>query len=63
VQDLQSFFWTAEEIHDKLMHVMERAYADVSRVARDEACDLRTAANMVAIKRVADATQLRGIYP
>ncbi len=63
VQDLQSFFWTAEEIEDKLMHVMERAYADVARVARDEGCDMRTAANMVAIKRVADATQLRGIYP
>ena len=63
VQDLQSFFWTAEEIQEKLMHVMERAYTDVARVARDEQCDLRTAANMVAIKRVADATQLRGIYP
>ncbi|HEU5439590.1 MAG TPA: Glu/Leu/Phe/Val dehydrogenase [Ktedonobacterales bacterium] len=63
VQDLQSFFWTPEEVGEKLMHVMERAYADVSRVAAAEQCDMRTAANMVAIRRVAEATQLRGIYP
>jgi glutamate dehydrogenase (NAD(P)+) len=63
VQDLQSFFWTPEEVQEKLMHVMDRAYADVARVARDHQCDMRTAANMVAIRRVAEATQLRGIYP
>jgi glutamate dehydrogenase (NAD(P)+) len=63
VQDLQSFFWDAEEIQQKLSHVMERAYADVSRMAADSTCDLRTAANMVAIKRVAEATKERGMYP
>jgi glutamate dehydrogenase (NAD(P)+) len=63
VQDLQSFFWSNGEIQDKLMHVMERAYDDVARTARDEKCDLRTGANMLAIKRVAEATELRGIYP
>ena len=63
VQDLQSFFWTPEEISDKLTHVMQLAYTNVARVAHDEGCDMRTAANMVAIKRVAEATKLRGIYP
>src|SRR5215469_5316415 len=63
VQDLQSFFWTQEEIGAKLSHVMERAYTEVARLANDQNCDMRTAAHMVAIKRVADATQLRGIYP
>jgi glutamate dehydrogenase (NAD(P)+) len=63
VQDLQSFFWTQEEIGVKLAHVMERAYTEVARLANDQNCDMRTAAHMVAIKRVADATQLRGIYP
>jgi glutamate dehydrogenase (NAD(P)+) len=63
VQDLQSFFWTQEEIGVKLSHVMERAYTEVARLANDQNCDMRTAAHMVAIKRVADATQLRGIYP
>ncbi len=63
VQDLQSFFWTEAEISAKLNHVMERAYTEVSRLANDQHCDMRTAAHMVAIRRVADATQLRGIYP
>ena len=63
VQDLQSFFWTPEEISAKLSHVMRRAYTDVARRAHDERCDMRTAANMVAIRRVAEATQLRGVYP
>jgi glutamate dehydrogenase (NAD(P)+) len=63
VQDLQSFFWTPEEISDKLTHIMQLAYTNVARVAHDEECDMRTAANMVAIKRVAEATKLRGIYP
>ena len=63
VQDIQSFFWSPEEISQKLHHVMARAYESVAQLARDEHCDMRTAANMVAIKRVADATELRGIYP
>jgi glutamate dehydrogenase (NAD(P)+) len=63
VQDLQSFFWTPDEISGRLQHVMERAYTDVARLANDQNCDMRTAAHMVAIRRVADATQLRGIYP
>jgi glutamate dehydrogenase (NAD(P)+) len=63
VQDLQSFFWSKEEINRRLHEIMSRAYGEVARKARDERCDMRTAANMVAIKRVADATELRGIYP
>ena len=63
VQDIQSFFWSNEEISSKLAHIMEHAYTSVARLAHDEHCDMRTAANMVAVKRVADATELRGIYP
>ena len=63
VQDIQSFFWTPEEISHRLLHVMERAYSSVASLARAQHCDMRTAANMVAIRRVAEATQLRGVYP
>jgi glutamate dehydrogenase (NAD(P)+) len=63
VQDLQSFFWTSDEIAEKLGRVMTRAYAEVASLARDERCDMRLAAYMLAIRRVAEATQLRGIYP
>ncbi len=63
VQDLQNFFWEPDEVQEKLALVMDSAYTAVAKLAHDQECDLRTAANMVAIKRVADATQLRGIYP
>ncbi|MFI5273186.1 MAG: Glu/Leu/Phe/Val dehydrogenase [Ktedonobacterales bacterium] len=63
VQDLQSFFWTPEEVNEKLQHIMDRAYAEVARIAHDQDTYMRLAANMVAIKRVAEATHLRGVYP
>jgi glutamate dehydrogenase (NAD(P)+) len=63
VQDLQNFFWEPEEVQQKLLQVMDHAYTGVAKLAHDEKCDLRTAANMIAIRRVAEATQLRGIYP
>jgi glutamate dehydrogenase (NAD(P)+) len=63
VQDLQSFFWSDDEIHQKLAVIMARAYANVARIAREGKCDMRTAANMFAISRVAEATEMRGIYP
>jgi glutamate dehydrogenase (NAD(P)+) len=63
VQDLQNYFWEADEVADKLSRVMTRAYNDVVRIAHDSECDMRMAAQMLAIGRVADATKLRGIYP
>ncbi|HVB73187.1 MAG TPA: Glu/Leu/Phe/Val dehydrogenase [Ktedonobacteraceae bacterium] len=63
VQDLQSFFWGVEEITQKLEVIMNRAYTAVAEKADQFSCDLRLAANMLAISRVAEATQIRGIYP
>jgi glutamate dehydrogenase (NAD(P)+) len=63
VQDLQSFFWGVEEITQKLEVIMNRAFAAVAEKADQSHCDLRLAANMLAISRVAEATQMRGIYP
>jgi glutamate dehydrogenase (NAD(P)+) len=63
VQDLQSFFWTSDQIAEKLGHVMTQAYGEVSTLAERERCDMRLAAYMLAISRVANATQLRGVYP
>jgi glutamate dehydrogenase (NAD(P)+) len=42
---------------------MARAYDSVASLAREGKCDMRTAANMLAIGRVAEATEMRGIYP
>jgi glutamate dehydrogenase (NAD(P)+) len=63
VQDLQSFFWTKEEIAAKLETIMTHAFEAVWEKAQTSPCDLRTAAYLVAIARVAEATQSRGIYP
>jgi glutamate dehydrogenase (NAD(P)+) len=63
VQDLQSFFWGVEEITAKLEVIMNRSFAAVAEKADHYSCDMRLAANMLAISRVAEATQIRGIYP
>ena len=63
VQDLQSFFWSVEEITQKLEVIMNRAFAAVAEKADQYACNMRLAASMLAISRVAEATQVRGIYP
>ena len=63
VQDLQSFFWGVEEIIQKLEVIMNRSFAAVADKAEQCSCDMRLAANMLAIARVAEATQIRGIYP
>jgi len=63
VQDIQSFFWGVEEITQKLEIIMNRAFDSVMNKADQYHCDMRLAANMLAISRVAEATQIRGIYP
>ncbi len=63
VQDIQSFFWGVEEITQKLEVIMNRSFAAVAEKADQFSCDMRLAANMLAISRVAEATQIRGIYP
>ncbi len=63
VQDLQSFFWGVDEITKRLEVIMNRSFAAVAEKADQSSCDLRLAAYMLAISRVAEATQVRGIYP
>ncbi|MEO6889075.1 MAG: Glu/Leu/Phe/Val dehydrogenase [Ktedonobacteraceae bacterium] len=63
VQDIQSFFWGVDEITQRLEVIMNRAFAAVAEKADQYHCDMRLAANMLAISRVAEATQIRGIYP
>jgi glutamate dehydrogenase (NAD(P)+) len=63
VQDMQAFFWTETEISAELDRIMDEAVAGVQHMASAEKVDLRSAAMMVAVSRVAEATQLRGLYP
>lgn len=63
VQDLQSFFWGVDEIWQRLEVIINRAFDAVMHQAEHFHCDMRLAASMLAIARVAEATQVRGIYP
>lgn len=63
VQDLQSFFWNDEEVVNRLRAILTRTLGEVFTRSQKENTDLRTAALMLAISRVAEATTIRGIYP
>ena len=63
VQGLQSFFWSEEEINRKLEAIMTKSFAEVWAVAQEKGIDMRTAALVRAIDRVAEAIYIRGIYP
>jgi glutamate dehydrogenase (NAD(P)+) len=63
VQDLQFYFWTEREINLRLREIMSAAFQRVHAVAEQHRTDLRTAALMIAVKRVTDGHRLRGTYP
>jgi glutamate dehydrogenase (NAD(P)+) len=63
VQDLQNYFWNEEEINDKLRMLMVSAFRKVMVIAEETGVDNRTAAQMLGIGRVVEATRVRGLYP
>jgi len=63
VQDLQAFFWDKEAVFHQLNRIMMQAYDRTLQTAEDLKIDMRTAAQVTAIERVANAVSTRGIYP
>ncbi|MDH4141089.1 MAG: Glu/Leu/Phe/Val dehydrogenase [Chloroflexota bacterium] len=63
VQDLNRDHWTEETVNDKLRVIMVKAFGETLEMAHREQVDMRTAAYLLAVKRVADAMELRGLYP
>ena len=63
VQDLQSFFWEEDEVNMKLKRIIERAFREVAAIRDEHACTMREAAYILAVTRVVEATQVRGIFP
>jgi glutamate dehydrogenase (NAD(P)+) len=63
VQDLQSFFWSEHEINARLESIMTRSFKEVLAIRDEKKVDLRMAAYLLAVNRVAVATADRGIYP
>ncbi|AXF75798.1 Glu/Leu/Phe/Val dehydrogenase [Erwinia tracheiphila] len=63
VQDMASFFWSENEINDRMDRIMIDAMTHVWDKAREKECSLRTAAYIVACERILMARKDRGIYP
>ncbi|HSL75892.1 MAG TPA: Glu/Leu/Phe/Val dehydrogenase [Candidatus Limnocylindrales bacterium] len=63
VQDLNRDHWSEKVVNEKLKEIMVKAFQEVLAMARREQCDMRTAAYLLAVRRVADAMEMRGLYP
>jgi glutamate dehydrogenase (NAD(P)+) len=62
VQDRGGYFWTEELVNDRLEAIMRRSFKDVLDLSRQHRVNMRTAAYMLSISRVANVHRLRGIY-
>ena len=62
VQDRQGYFWTLQQVRERLEQIMHSSFHDVMAYAEQHSVRPRIAAYMLAIDRVAFAVQLRGIY-
>jgi len=63
VQDLQNFFWEEQDVNAKLDRIMKRAFREVYETSRQYRVNMRVAAYILAISRVAQATLVRGLFP
>ncbi|HEX2060487.1 MAG TPA: Glu/Leu/Phe/Val dehydrogenase [Thermoanaerobaculia bacterium] len=63
VQGLQEYFWKEEQVNERLNEIVTRAYRETEETRRRHSTSMRMAAYGVAVRRVAEATVTRGLYP
>ncbi|MEU8396636.1 Glu/Leu/Phe/Val dehydrogenase [Nonomuraea sp. NPDC048892] len=63
VQNMQAYSWSSGDVELKLRELMLAAYAEVTATAADRGLTLRQAAHVIGVSRVAEAHQMRGLYP
>jgi glutamate dehydrogenase (NAD(P)+) len=63
VQDLQNFFWSEDEVNQRLRQIMNRAFEAMWERAEETHERLRDAALDIAVSRVAEGLTARGLYP
>ena len=63
VQNLEMLHWSEDDVNQRLRDIMTRSFQEVREIAAKERVDMRTAAYILAVGRVAEATLLRGVYP
>ena len=62
VQDRMGYFWSEADVNQRLAGIMTRSFQDVLQLSKQHKVNMRTAAYMVSISRVATVHRLRGIY-
>ncbi len=62
VQDLQNFFWNEDEVNRKLREILVKAFHEVLQMSQREKVNMRLAALMIGVDRVAKAMLWRGLY-
>lgn len=63
VQNLQGFCWELDDVHRQLERIMVRSFDELWTLSQEKEVDLRAAAYMLAVDRVASAVRQRGIFP
>jgi len=63
VQNTQNYLWKESELYEKLIDVLITSFEEVWKISEKQNCDLRTAALIKGIKRVAAAKLTRGLFP
>ncbi len=63
VQDLDRDFWSVTQVNAKLHEIMTKAFSSTLEMSLREDVNMRIAAYLLAVQRVADATSVRGLYP
>jgi glutamate dehydrogenase (NAD(P)+) len=63
VQDIQAYFWSEEDVNDRLRQIMEKSFDEVYALAEDKNLTMRQAAHWIGVGRVAEAHLTRGLFP
>lgn len=63
VQNVQELYWDIEDVNSRLKKIMTRSFNDVYAIHKDKKINMRKAAYVLAVGRVAEAFKLRGLFP
>lgn len=60
VQNLSGYYWTKERVNTELKGIITKAFEDIDKIKKNKKVSYRNAAFLLALKRIVDATMLRG---
>jgi len=63
LQDIHSYFWKLDRINEELKRIILDAFEETYKISQERNIQLRTAAYIIAVGRLAKAIELRGFFP